>query len=119
MKIKINELGIYNINVNYLKYLHDNIDSEVYYAPDKYDKKPFLGIIIGIESYSYFLPFSSSKQRHLKWKNVAPEHFLIYEIVNKNTLAKKAVYKPYKDDLVLHILAALDIKKMIPVPDGL
>lgn len=120
MEIKIDKLGIYNVDINYLKYLHDDVDNEVYYAPDKYDTKPFLGIIAGIGNYTYFIPFTSSKTRHLKWKNVAPDHYLIYEIVDKNTLSQRAVCKPYMDDnKVIHILAALDVKKMIPVPDGL
>ena len=119
MEITLNNPGIYNVDVAYLKHLHDDVDSEVYYAPDKYDTKPFLGIIVGIGNYTYFIPFSSSKVRHLKWKNVAPDHYLIYEIVNKNILSRNAVCKPHKGDLVLHILAALDIKKMIPVPNGL
>ncbi len=119
MDIRFEELGIYNIDVPYLKYLHDQIDSEVYYAPEKYDTKPFLGLVVGIGEYTYFIPFSSSKPRHLKWKNVALDHYLIYEIVDKNSLSAMAVCKPYDGDNVQHILAALDMKKMIPVPSGL
>lgn len=107
------------MDVAYLKHLHDDVDSEVYYPTDKYDTKHFLGILVGIENYTYFIPFSSSKVRHLKWKNVASDHYLIYEIVNKNILSRNAVCKPHKGDLVFHILAVLDIKKMIPVPNGL
>lgn len=118
MKAEFNELGIYNIYVPYLKHLHDDIDSEVYYAPSKYETKPFLGIVVGIGGYTYFIPFSSSKPKHLKWKNVAADHYLIYEIVKKGSLSPKAVCKPHNDEMVKHIIAVLDMKKMIPVPAG-
>lgn len=119
MNITFDKLGIYNVDVDYLKHLHDDIDSEVYYAAEKYGTKPFLGLIIGIGSYTYFIPFTSSKAKHLKWKNIAPDHYLIYEIVDPKTLSSKAICKPDKDGLVKHIIAALDIKKMVPVPMGL
>lgn len=116
MQAEFDDLGIYNIYVPYLKYLHDDIDSEVYYAPSKYETKPFLGIVVGIGSYTYFIPFSSSKPKHLKWKNVAPDHYLIYEVVKKNSVSPKAVCKPDNGGMVKHIMAVLDLKKMIPVP---
>lgn len=119
MDIVLNNLGIYNVDVDYLRYLHDNADNEVYYSPLDYNTKPFLGIIVGVGKYTYFIPFSSSKVRHLKWKNVSAEHYLIYEVVDQKVLSKEAICKPYSGNLVLHILAVLDIKKMIPVPDGL
>ncbi|MCD8014199.1 MAG: type III toxin-antitoxin system ToxN/AbiQ family toxin [Lachnospiraceae bacterium] len=118
MQVEFNKLGIYNIDVSYLRHLHDDIDSEVYYAPSKYEMKPFLGIVVGIDEYTYFIPFSSSKPKHLKWKNVTLDHYLIYEVVKKGTLSPKAVCKPYEGETVKHILAVLDIKKMIPVPAG-
>lgn len=34
-------------------HLYDDIDSEVYYAPSKYEAKPFLGIVVGIGTYTY------------------------------------------------------------------
>ncbi len=118
MRVEFNELGIYNIDVPYLKHLHDDIDSEVYYAPSRYETKPFLGIVVGIGDYTYFIPFSSSKPKHLKWKNVAPDHYLIYEVVKKDSLSPKAVCKPDNGGMVRHIIAVLDMKKMIPVPAG-
>lgn len=118
MDIKFDNLAIYHVDVRYLKYLHDNIDSEVYYSEENYTTKPFLGLVIGIGTYTYFIPFSSSKSRHKKWKNVAPDHYLVYEIVEKGVLSSRAICKPYDDKHVIHIIAALDIKKMIPVPQG-
>ncbi len=118
MQAEFNKLGIYNIDVSYLKYLHDDIDSEVYYAPSRYETKPFLGIVVGIGSYTYFIPFSSSKPKHLKWRNVARDHYLIYEIIKKDAVSPRAVCKPIDGEMVRHIIAVLDIKKMIPVPTG-
>ncbi len=65
MKFEFNNLGIYNVEVQYLKYLH-NIDREVYYSPLGYDDKPFLGLIIGAGEFKYFIPFTSGKPKHLK-----------------------------------------------------
>ncbi len=122
MDVQFNDFGIYTVDVPYLKYLHD-VDSEVFYSPNRYETKPFLGIIIGIgtgvDSFTYFVPFSSSKPKHLNWKNVSRDCFLIYEIVNKDNLSPKAICKPDNNGKVKHIIAVLDLKKMIPIPSGL
>lgn len=119
MKITFENLGLYNVDANYLRYLK-NIDSEVQFTEDKdYTQKPFLGIIVVIDSYSYFIPLTSGKPRHAKWKNVGPAHYLIYEQVKKTALRKKDIFKSISDTDALKIYAALEIKKMIPVKDGL
>ncbi len=118
MKIAFYNFGIYNVDVAYLKYLY-GVDSEVYYSENRYDKKPFLGITVGIGFYTYFIPFSSPKQKHLKWDNVGSAHYLIYEYADRNRLPGKAICRTSNKPQVMHILAVLDIKKMIPVPDGL
>lgn len=119
MKIEFENLGLYNVDTDYLRYLK-SIDSEVQYSEDKdYTQKPFLGIVVMIDSYSYFIPLTSGKPRHAKWKNVGPAHYLIYEQVKKNELRKKDVYKSISETDALKIYAALEIKKMIPVKDGL
>lgn len=120
MKIGYRNFGFYNINVDYLKYLHDNIDAEVRFDEGKaYDRKPFLGILVAIDSYTYFIPLTSGKPKHARWKNVDKTYYLIYEIINKTHLRQTDVFKVYSDTHALKILAALDIKKMIPVPEGL
>ncbi|WP_455026133.1 type III toxin-antitoxin system ToxN/AbiQ family toxin, partial [Oribacterium sinus] len=56
--------GFYAINPDYLEYLNQ-IDSEVYYNPSYRNSiKPFVGIIVGIENYNYFIPISSAKEKH-------------------------------------------------------
>ena len=62
MKAEFDKLGIYNVDHAYLKYLHDT-DNEVFYSENMaYDRKPFLGIVIGIGDYKYFIPLTSGKK---------------------------------------------------------
>jgi len=78
------QYGFYTINPDYLEYLNQ-IDSEVYYNPSyKNNIKPFVGVIIGVGDYNYFVPISSAKEKHKKWKNVSDEHFLIYEVIDNS-----------------------------------
>ncbi len=110
--------GFYTVDPDYLEYLN-KIDSEVYYNPSyRSSIKPFVGIIIGIENYNYFIPVSSAKEKHKRWRNVSDEHFLIYEVIDNNITISGDIYKFYSEKEKMHILAILDIKKMIPVPNG-
>lgn len=119
MNIQYENFGFYVIDVEYLKFLHDNIDSEVRYDEFKsYDRKPFLGIVVIIDKYTYFIPLTSSKEKHSRWKNVDNTHYLVYEIIDNESKRRNDVVKFYSDKQVLKILSALEIKKMIPVPNG-
>lgn len=110
--------GFYTINPNYLRYLYET-DSEVYYNPQYWvTKKPFVGIVIGLGDYNYFIPLTSAKEKHKKWKNIGEMHFLVYEIVDSSVYIPGNIYKFGSMGEKLHILSVLDIKKMIPVPDG-
>ena len=61
--------GFYTVNPDYLEYLNQT-DSEVYYNTSYRNSiKLFVGIIVGIESYNYFIPISSAKEKHKRWKN--------------------------------------------------
>ena len=112
------DYGFYTVNLDYLKYLN-SIDSEVYYNSSYQNTiKPFVGIIVGIEDYHYFIPLSSAKEKHKKWKNVSDEHFLIYEVINNSLVKDSGIYKNYSDKEKIQILSILDIKKMIPIPLG-
>lgn len=109
--------GFYAINADYLEFLN-NIDSEVYYNISyRQAVKPFIGIIIDMAEYKYFIPLTSAKEKHTKWKNSCDEHFLIYEVIDKAINIAGDVYKPYSNDKKIHVLSVLDIKKMIPVPN--
>ena len=109
--------GFYTIDADYLEYLN-NKNSEVYYnASYRYAIKPFVGIIIDMTECKYFIPLTSAKEKHKKWKNSCDEHFLIYEVIDKSVNISGDVYKEYSKDKKMHVLSVLDIKKMIPVPD--
>lgn len=108
--------GFYTIDAEYLRFLNEK-DSEVYYnASYKNAIKPFVGVIINIAEYKYFIPMTSVKEKHKRWKNVCDEHFLIYEVIDKDINIVGDIYKEYSIDKKIHILSVLDIKKMIPVP---
>ena len=118
MNVVFKGFGFYNVDLAYLQYLN-KIDSEVRFDQDKaYDHKPFLGIIVFIEGRDYLIPLTSGKLKHKTWKNVGEAHYLVYEIVSKKDLRPKDIYKPYSPTEVMKVLAALDIKKMIPVKEG-
>lgn len=109
-------LYFYSINPKYLKFLHD-IDKEVYYDKSYISNfKPFVGIIIGIREFEYFIPLTSAKEKHKKWRNVTDSHFLVYSIVDRDSLMEGRLYKNFSDSQIIEILSVLDVKKMIPVP---
>ncbi len=119
MNVRFEALGLYNINIDYLRYL-SSVDPEVQFTQEKdYEQKPFLGIIVAIDTYSYFIPLTSGKPKHAKWKNVGPAHYLIYEQVNKAELRRRDIIKSISETEALKIFAALDLKKMIPVREAL
>lgn len=119
MNVSFENFGLYNVDVDYLRYLN-SIEPEVQFSDDKdYEQKPFLGIVILIDDYSYFIPLTSSKWKHAKWKNVGAAHYLVYEQVEKSELRRNDIFKSISDSEALKIFAALDIKKMIPVKEGL
>ena len=68
-----------------------------------------------IDTYLYFVPLTSGKPKHAKWKNVGSAHFLIYEQVSKTELRKADIFKSLSAAEALKFFAALEIKKMIPV----
>lgn len=116
--VEATEYGFYTVDSNYLEYLN-RVDSEVYYNPSyRSSTKPFVGIIVCVNKYKYFIPISSAKEKHRNWKNVSNEHFLIYEVISNDINIDADIYKYYSENEKMHILALLDIKKMIPVPEG-
>lgn len=111
------KLTFININQIYLKELHD-VCSEVYYKPSGYDNKPYIGILVNKNDRKYVVPLSSAKEKHKKWKNVNKECYLIYEKAKQSDMGKNDIYVQIEDDNVKHILSVMDIKKMIPVIEG-
>ena len=87
------KLTFINIEQSYLKNLHDAC-SEVYYKPSGYENKPYIGILIDKECY------------------------LVYEMAKKSSMAQGDIWVAAEEDDVKHILSVMDIKKMIPIVDG-
>lgn len=112
------KLTFININQEYLKYLHKHC-SEVYYKSIGYDNKPYLGILINEDKNQYVIPISSAKEKHKSWRNTDTDRFLVYENCQKANLSENAVYKENPDGSVKHILSVIDLKKMLPIKEGL
>lgn len=111
------KLTFINIDQGYLKKLHDAC-SEVYYKPSGYDNKPYIGILINKNDKKYVIPLSSAKDKHKTWKNVNKECYLIYEMANESNMGHGDIWVSTKNNNVKHILSVMDIKKMIPIVDG-
>lgn len=62
------KLTFINIDQNYLKKLHD-VCSEVYYKPNGYENKPYIGILINKSNRKYVIPLSLAKEKHKTWEN--------------------------------------------------
>ena len=87
MTVRFDNLGFYNVDTRYLQYLN-TIEPEVQFTQEKdYTQKPFLGILVIIDTYTYFIPLTSGKPKHAKWKNVGSAHYLIYEQVPRRNFA--------------------------------
>ena len=111
------KLTFINIDQNYLEKLHDAC-SEVYYKPSGYENKPYIGILINKNDRKYVIPLSSAKEKHKTWKNIDKERYLVYEISKKSCMGQGDIWVEVEDDEVKHILSVMDIKKMIPIVDG-
>ena len=110
-------LQFVHVDIDYVKALHD-VCSEVYYMPEEYENKPCIGILVSKGGYKYVLSMTSAKIKHKSWKNVDSDRMLVYEMVDYHVLSGNDIWVKSDDtDIVKHILAAIDIKKMIPVKD--
>ena len=111
-------LKFITINQDYLKYLH-SFCSEVYYKPTGYKSKPYIGILVQENDTEYVIPLSSAKEKHKLWKNVDVDRFLIFENCEKYEKGIKGIYVKNLDSSYKHILSVIDLKKMLPVKEGL
>lgn len=111
------KLQFINIEQDYLKYMN-SICPEIYYKAANYDNKLYLGILLNHDNSEYVIPLTSAKEKHKNWKNVESDRFLIYENSDRVVFSKNAVCKKNDDGTVKHILAAIDLKKMFPVVEG-
>lgn len=62
-------LRLYRVNIDYIKYLY-SYDNRVQYTPDKPDnytqRRPYLGIVLKVENYDYFVPLEHPRKQHRK-----------------------------------------------------
>ena len=108
-----------NINQEYIKALHE-VCPEVFYKEKDYEGKPYIGILVNKENRKYVIPLSSAKEKHKTWKNIHNDCFLVYESEKLENLGMDAIWVKSKEvDLVKHIFSVLDVKKMIPIKEGL
>lgn len=118
MEIRYEKFGFYTVDLEYLRYLNA-VDDEVRFSEERhYETKPFLGILIMVGNHPYFVPLSSRKSRHARMDNVGRDYYLIYERIPQFAMREQDIVKPVSDSECLRILALLDLRKMIPVPNG-
>ncbi len=90
------ELLFYVVDKNYIKYL-SKFEKHVSYNKDEIGhSRPYLGIVLKIDNYNYFVPLYSYKEHYSKYKN-NPSFFFVYDRKNKP-------------------LAIIKFSSMIPVP---
>lgn len=111
------KLTFINIDQSHFKKLHDAC-SEVYYKPSGYENKPYIGILINKSNRKYMIPLSLAKEKHNTWKKVNKECYLVYETAKRSSMGQGDIWVAAGEDDVKHILSVMDIKKMIPIVDG-
>lgn len=120
MKFLNDSIAFYEIDNDYIEYLYQ-VDSKVYYHPSYRETiKPYVGILVDIGNIKYFIPLTSAKEKHKNQRMRSHDYLMIYDLVDKNSNEKNAIYRDHPNllDKKYHILAVLDIRKMIPVADG-
>ncbi len=77
----MNNLRLYKIDIDYIKYLY-NFDNRIQYNPNREDaytaKRPYLGVVLKIDNYNYFVPLEHPRASHIKMKN----NIFIFKIHN-------------------------------------
>lgn len=125
-----------HLSLDYLKEMH-KVDPEVLYDnKPSYMNRPHLGILITHNDVKYVIPLTSAKKKHATWDDVTGTNYRIYEIINieKVPVDKYDVLVDIEDNTVLlnmnisqtewskykkRILSVLEIKKMVPIKDGI
>ena len=72
------ELLFYAVNREYIKYLSMYDEHVSYNKDDIGHSRPYLGIVLEIKCYRYFVPLYSYKEHYEKYKN-NPSFFFIYD----------------------------------------
>jgi len=76
------ELLFYIVNKNYIQYLSE-FEKHVSYNKDEIGhSRPYLGIVLKVNNFDYFVPLYSYKEHYLKYKN-NPSFFFVYDRKNR------------------------------------
>lgn len=76
--------------------------------------------MVNNDDKQYVIPLSSAKEKHKTWKNVNQECFLVYEYADEAKMGKKDIWvRETEGEKVKHIISMIDVKKMIPIKEGL
>ena len=94
-KLKLGKLNFYIVDNNYINYL-SQFDKHIAYNKD--EKRPYIGVVITIETHYYFAPLFSPKERHKNYK----DNLSFFRIINAKTKNNLGIIK---------------FSNMIPVPE--
>ncbi len=68
----MNKLRLYRIDIEYIKYLY-SFDNRIQYNPNQIDeytkRRPYLGIVLEVDNFKYFVPLEHPRINHQKMKN--------------------------------------------------
>lgn len=77
----MNNLRLYKIDINYIKYLY-NFDNRVQFNVNREDeysaKRPYLGVVLAMGEFKYFVPLEHPRVSHMSMKN----NIFIFKIHN-------------------------------------
>ena len=69
----MNNLHLYKIDLEYIKFLHNNYDNRVQYNSAKgkeyNENRPYVGILVDINGYQYFAPLEHPRPQHKTLKS--------------------------------------------------
>jgi protein AbiQ len=121
MSFTITDIKFYTVDTSYIETLYAH-DSEVYrnIIDPNYGRKPYIGILTHINGRDYLIPLTSPKNKHKNWDYKSDTSFLVYETINNSSINTNDIFKIISGSTdVNKILSVIDIKKMIPVKNGL
>lgn len=66
-------MKIYRVNLDYIKYLHDNYDSRVQYNENQTkeynENRPYVGVLLNVNGMPYFAPLEHPRPQHQTLKS--------------------------------------------------
>lgn len=101
-------MKLYSVSDKYINYLR-NFDRKVYDNKETTRKhtRKYLGIVLKINDFNYYIPMSSPKKSDYKNKNIRKSIIPIIRIISNEEIGENSVLK-----------GTLRISNMIPVPDN-